>query len=101
MLIDNGGSSFLDGKDFTEQLDPTNEQLVVDFLLERLENNMNKLKSMDKYNEKVAQLTEKPIETIADYNQLNSARLHIDEYEVLKKNYSHLSKMRQKINLTI
>ena len=41
---------------------------MVDFLLERLENNMNKLKSMDKYNEKVAQLTEKPIETIADYN---------------------------------
>ena len=67
---------------------------MIDFLLERLESNMMKLKSVDEYQERVAQLTETPIETLASYNQLNSALLHIDEFELLKKNFSHLSKMR-------
>ena len=67
---------------------------MIDFLLERLESNMMKLKSVDEYQERVAQLTATPIETLANYNQLNSALLHIDEFELLKKNFSHLSKMR-------
>ena len=47
--------------------------------MERLESNMIKLKSKDHYQERVAQLTATPIETLVDYNQLNSALLHIDE----------------------
>ena len=50
-LLDRGGSSFVEGKDFNEPLDLQNEQFVFNFLLERFEGHLSQTKSDDYYSE--------------------------------------------------
>ena len=56
-LLDNGGVSFLDDKDFSEPLDMHNESMVLNFLENRFEANLNQLKSEEFYRDKIAKIT--------------------------------------------
>ena len=93
-LMNNGGATWLDDKDFNEALDMENERMTFDFLIEGLEKQLNNLKPRDHYQNSLDQMPQ--VTSVREMNQMNLNVLHLDEHDVLTKNLSYLYKAREK-----
>ena len=56
MLMENGGSTFIEDKDFTEALDAENEQMSFDFIIDSFEKNLSNFKSRETYVDQLANM---------------------------------------------
>jgi hypothetical protein len=86
---------FLKNESFKDPLDPSNEQFTFDFMVQRLEEALAKLKPRDFYASKLSQL-EAEITSLNDYHIMNVMRLHVDESDILRGNLEYLTKTRDR-----
>ena len=92
-LIDNGGKRFVDDKDFSQPFDFENERMTLDFIIDSFEQSLGYLKSRETYHDRLNNISQ--VSSIAEYNQMNLNVLHLDEYDLLKKNLDYLVRARQ------
>lgn len=69
--------------------------MTFDFLVEGLERNLNNLKRRDVYEEQLSSMAQ--VGSLSEFNQMNLAVLHLDEFDVLTKNLDYLYKAREEI----
>jgi hypothetical protein len=85
--MNHGDTKYLEQvEDFTKILDESNEELVSDFILGSISNELRKFKSKNLPNSA-------EIKTLEDFHRLNISRLQNDEKQILEKNLKELSKM--------
>ena len=94
-MIRNGGSAFLNGKDFTEPLERESERMTFDFLIENFEKHLNVLKPHEETLKQSTSEGAPQITSIEAYNQRNLDVLQLDEMAVLEKNLDYLYKTRK------
>ena len=91
-LLDNGGASFLEDKDYSEALDATTESMSYQFLIDSFERKLSHLKKREYYADKLENMPQ--VASISEYNQMNLAILQMDEHDLLTKNLDYLVKTR-------
>lgn len=91
-LIENGGANYVNERDFSSEVDPENERMAHDFMIESFERILNNLKSREHYADKLS--TAPQVGSISDFNQMNLTVLQLDEHDLLSKNLEFLYKTR-------
>jgi hypothetical protein len=74
---------------FTSPIDPSNEQLVFEFLIQNIDSNLRHLKPKEYYEQRVVEL-ESNLTSIDQFHMLNVCRLQMEESEILKSNKEYL-----------
>lgn len=92
-LIDNGGVSFVQGKDFSEALEHENERMTFDFIIGSFETHLGNLKPREHYADKLSNMPQ--VSSVSECNQMNLTVLHMDEHDLLTKNLDYLYKARE------
>ena len=76
---------------FTTPIDPSNEQLVFDFLIQNIDSKLRNLKPKEYYQQRVVEL-ESNLTSIDQFHLLNVCRLQMEESDILKSNKEYLEK---------
>ena len=84
---------FLERETFKEPLDPENEQMSFEYLISTLEGYLSHLKPREHYLSSAGNL-ESSLDSLDKFHQLNIARLHLDEVDILKGNLEYLVKAK-------
>jgi len=93
-----GSAKFLDGSvTFKEPINEENEELVFDFLLGMLKDQLQALKG--DYSSKLESLG--PIDTLEKHNLRNAYRLQMEEKGILERNREAVLKLREQNLATI
>ena len=91
--VPNQTDHFLNHETFKGPFDPSNEQLIFDFLTTTLEENLSKFKPKDYYKDRANEL-EKRMNTIDEYHLMNIMRMQYEEVDILRGNLEYLKKSR-------
>lgn len=72
LLMQHGGRQFVDGSDFKRPIDPENERMSLDFLIQHLEGLLAKFRPAEAYQSVIDELK---VESKQQYDRLNIHRL--------------------------
>lgn len=94
--MDYGGTAKLrEEVDFKQYFDQFNEECTVQFMIDKLSEDLHSLKPSEVYGQIRDEVNIAGPQSINDINKLNIARLHQNECDILQKNLEYLTKLRK------
>lgn len=95
-IRDVGGTQAIRDTDFSTDFDEFNRECSLQFLIDSIDKDLShKLKPREVYQQKIAELEERGIDSLAKFGMLNVHRLHLDEREVLERTLKYLIRERK------